>query len=227
MCNQVSWYYLPALIAVTESSGLFFKFATVLQSPPPCWSPQEFIVTKCALNVLNELICPHHLSQRCWMTGTPPGTLPTQTYSCSPTPAAAFALCKPLLCPQSVRWTKRCFKQPHTFCLSFWQYYKDIKTVSNKKKISSSFWNAKCQKQKTCVLYSWILLMPFNYLEIKYCQDSIAKANSRIEKCSSGFLTVSGSQLNSKRSQLPDLYWIEHKVVLISSSSSLHESALR
>lgn len=46
------------------------------------------------------------------------------------------------------------------------------------------------------MLYSLILLILFNYLEIKYCQDSIAKANSRIEKCSCGFLTVSGSQLH-------------------------------
>lgn len=35
------------------------------------------------------------------MTGPPPGALPTQTYSCSPTPAASFAPCKPLLCLQS------------------------------------------------------------------------------------------------------------------------------
>lgn len=47
------------------------------------------------------------------MTGTPLGTLPTQTYSCSPTPAASFALCKPLLCLQSVGGKEDVFKNNH------------------------------------------------------------------------------------------------------------------
>ena len=67
-----------------------------------CRSPQELTVTKCALTAANELRCPHHLNQKCWKPGTPLGSLPTQTCSCSPTPAAFFALCKPLLCLQSV-----------------------------------------------------------------------------------------------------------------------------
>lgn len=51
------------------------------------------------------------------MTATPLGTLPTQTYNCSPTPAAAFALCKPLLCPQSVRGREYVFKISHNLIL--------------------------------------------------------------------------------------------------------------
>ena len=83
-----------------NSSNLIL-WAAALQ--PLCSFPQEFTYTKGALN---DLIRPRRLSQWCWMTGTPPGTLPTQTYSCSPTPAASSALCKPLLCLQSVRWVE-------------------------------------------------------------------------------------------------------------------------
>lgn len=49
-----------------------------------------------------SLTCPRLPSLTCWMTGTPLGTPPTQTYSCSPAPAAASARCTPLLCLQSV-----------------------------------------------------------------------------------------------------------------------------
>lgn len=93
-----------------NSSNLILWVAA-LQSSPPCSSPQEFTFTKGALN---DLICPGRLSQWCWMTGTPPGTLPTQTYSCSPTPAASSALCKPLLCLQSGRWVENMFLKTTT-----------------------------------------------------------------------------------------------------------------
>lgn len=72
-----------------------------------CKSPQELTVTEHALTAANELRCPYHLNQRCWKPGTPLGTLPTQTCSYSPTPAAFFALCKPLLCLQSVGWDQK------------------------------------------------------------------------------------------------------------------------
>lgn len=97
--------------ADSSNCGLFFKLVAAHQSPPPCGSLQEHTATKGAFYVLNELICPRRLSQRCWMTGTPPGTLPTQTYNCSPTLAAFFALCKPLLCHRSVKEKKHVFKK--------------------------------------------------------------------------------------------------------------------
>lgn len=51
------------------------------------------------------------------MTATPLGTLPTQTYNYSPTPAASFALCKPPLFLQSVRRKKDVFKNNHNLDL--------------------------------------------------------------------------------------------------------------
>lgn len=58
------------------------------------------------------------------MTGTPPGLLPTQTYSYSLTPAASFAPCKLLLCLQSARrkqilYLNYIFNTTHTFSLFF------------------------------------------------------------------------------------------------------------
>ncbi len=120
-----------------------------IRVPLPAGLHGSSLPQKCALNVPNELICPHRLSQRCWMTGTPPGTLPTQTYNCSPTPAASFALCKPLLCHQSVKWKKHMFKKhPKALWLNVyltWRPKKPIKTVSHKSQIhecQSSCWHA-------------------------------------------------------------------------------------
>lgn len=90
MCKEESRYHLPRLIEVIY---------LLIEVPSTGVHRHN--------RALNELICPHLLSQRCWMTGTPPGTLPTQTYSYSPAPAASFALCKPLLCRRSVWWRKK------------------------------------------------------------------------------------------------------------------------
>lgn len=74
------------------------------------WVPHPAGLHRSSLSwkrVQGEFICPHRLSQRCWTTGIPPGTLPIQTYSCSPTPVASFVLCQPLLCLQSVGRNKK------------------------------------------------------------------------------------------------------------------------
>lgn len=50
-----------------------------------------------------ELIRPYRQSpMMCWRTEIPPDSLPTQTDSCSPTPAASFVPCKLPQCLQSV-----------------------------------------------------------------------------------------------------------------------------
>lgn len=51
--------------------------------------------------------CPHRRSQSCWTTWTPPETLPTQSGSCSPAPAAFSAPCRPLLFLLSGRMTNK------------------------------------------------------------------------------------------------------------------------
>lgn len=86
-----------------------------------CKSPQELTVSECALTAANELRRPHRLNRKCWKPGTPPGTLPTRTCSCSPTPAAFFALCKPLLCLQSVGWDQKTMTTHHFFTVN--QHY--------------------------------------------------------------------------------------------------------
>lgn len=93
--------------------------------PFPVWgcrSPQELTVPKYALTAANELRCPHHQNQTCWTPATPLGTLPTQTCSCSPTPAAFSALCKPLLCLQSAGWDQKAMTA-HTICFTVNQHY--------------------------------------------------------------------------------------------------------
>lgn len=76
-----------------------FLTAWVLFRSGAAKSPREPAVAEC---VADELKYPRRPGRRRWKPGTPPGTLPTQTCSCSPTPAAFSAPCKPLLCPQSV-----------------------------------------------------------------------------------------------------------------------------
>lgn len=107
--KQVIWCHLPGSIAVSEPEV----------GPVPTWgckSPQELTVTKYALTAANELRCPHHLDQKCWKPGSPLGSLPTQTCSCSPTPAAFFALCKPLQCLQSVERDQKTMFTHYFYC---------------------------------------------------------------------------------------------------------------
>lgn len=113
MCKQVVGYDLPSLIAVVKTCGLFFQSCSCI-SESLLASTGVHSHKRCT-ECREHLICPHRLSQRCWMTGTPLGTLPTQTCSCSPAPAAAFALCRPLLCLQSVRGKEGTQIQPPSY----------------------------------------------------------------------------------------------------------------
>lgn len=103
--------YMPDLEAITQSSrpfAVFFFlicFRTSVSSPPVSTGAnlhQRFTeVTE------RKFKCPHRRSQSCWTTWTPPETLPTQSGSCSPAPAAFSAPCRPLLFLLSGRMTNK------------------------------------------------------------------------------------------------------------------------
>lgn len=126
MCKQVVGYYLPSLIAVVKTCGLFFKAAAASQSP--CWPPQEFIVTNDAQSVEN--ISYVHIV---WVRGA--GWLGLLLGLSPHKPVVVLQLLLPLLlfvdffCASSLQEEKKALKYNHLHMLT-----QNIKTVSHNRK---------------------------------------------------------------------------------------------
>lgn len=103
MCEQVAGCRLPSLIAVVKTLLFSQSCNCVSDTPSQVSSTGVHSPKKWRTEPSASLTCPRRPSRTCWRTGTPLGTPPTQTYNCSPAPAAAFARCTPLLCLRSVR----------------------------------------------------------------------------------------------------------------------------